>query len=196
MKTEIQTILDNNKNTPEFLCPHNTELYNNTLLNTRKSVIFSQILTCLNKQTNILEIGALTGMITRVLAFYAKTSLIHVIDPWRGDQEGGEGEYQRFLQYTNSYNNISVNRISSTDTQANAIYDLDFSFVYVDGNHSYDYAKSDIENAIKCIKSSGLVVVDDCDMPEVNRAADVLRKHENATELQSSFMEKYFWIEK
>ncbi len=48
-----------------------------------------------------------------------------------------------------------------------------FDMIFIDGNHYYDYVKSDTENALGCLKAGGLVVWHDYGMIEdVSRAVD------------------------
>ena len=55
---------------------------------------------------------------------------------------------------------------------------LDLDWVYVDGNHSYEFVLSDLENGLKYTKSGGLIAGDDFDAPEVKQAVvDFCIKH-------------------
>jgi hypothetical protein len=47
--------------------------------------------------------------------------------------------------------------------------------IFIDGNHYYDYVKSDSENALGCLRAGGLIVWHDYGMIEdVSRAVDEL----------------------
>lgn len=197
----IKNILDNHKDHTEIYYTHNSSEYNQRYINTRKASIFSQILSKIDMKEEILEIGALTGMTTRVLSAYAPVgSTVHVLDPWNGDQQGDDATYRIFLDNTKNCSNIQVHKVSSQSEEANKVYEKTFCFAYVDGNHEYNFAKSDFYNCMTCVDNGGIIVVDDCDMSAVNTAVvDTIKEYGEVfkiREIPSNFMEKYFIVER
>ena len=45
-----------------------------------------------------------------------------------------------------------------------------YNFIHVDGNHDYEFVKSDIEYALRNISIDGIIAIDDSQLPEVQRA--------------------------
>lgn len=45
-----------------------------------------------------------------------------------------------------------------------------YNFIHVDGNHDYEFVKSDIEYALRNISIDGIIAIDDSQRPEVQRA--------------------------
>jgi len=47
-----------------------------------------------------------------------------------------------------------------------------YNFIHVDGNHAYEFVKSDIEYALRNISIDGIIAIDDSQQPEVQRAIE------------------------
>ena len=47
-----------------------------------------------------------------------------------------------------------------------------YNFIHVDGNHDYEFVKSDIEYALRNISIDGIIAIDDSQRPEVQRAIE------------------------
>lgn len=54
-----------------------------------------------------------------------------------------------------------------------------FDFIYIDGNHAYDFVLRDMENYYKLLANGGLLCGDDIDQPEVFRAVRDFSKKYN-----------------
>jgi hypothetical protein len=52
-------------------------------------------------------------------------------------------------------------RVKSTEVTNNQISDNSLDFVFIDGNHSYEYVKNDLEFWYKKVKNSGYITGDD-----------------------------------
>ena len=57
-----------------------------------------------------------------------------------------------------------------------------FSLVFVDGNHSYHAALTDLEASRSVSAAGAMVLMDDCDDPEVSHAWRVFIAHGGAVE--------------
>jgi predicted O-methyltransferase YrrM len=51
-------------------------------------------------------------------------------------------------------------------------YDRWYEFINIDGNHDYEYAIADIENALPRLHKNGVIMIDDIDLPGVSQALD------------------------
>lgn len=47
-----------------------------------------------------------------------------------------------------------------------------YDFIHVDGNHDYEFVKSDIEHSLRNISIDGVIAIDDSQRPEVQRAIE------------------------
>lgn len=50
---------------------------------------------------------------------------------------------------------------------------IDFDFIYVDGNHTFEYCANDMAKAWEVLNRGGVMVVDDVNMPDVLHACEV-----------------------
>ena len=119
-------------------------------------------LALLNYEGDILEIGAHIGRSTVILAALAKkyNRKVIVIDPWDGRQEGNESVYQTFKQNTKEFEDIiEINRLDSMSDEAKTIIkENKFAFCWIDGLHTVEACKSDIDS---CSTQKGIIAVDD-----------------------------------
>ncbi|MBD3307078.1 class I SAM-dependent methyltransferase [candidate division KSB3 bacterium] len=126
------------------------------------------------------EIGVHLGDFSQeVLDVLAPTEL-HLIDPWEyqpatiyqnawygGKAEGGQDEMdaryarvcQRFDRQIQA-EQVKVHRGYSTDILAQ-FPDEYFDWIYIDGNHLYDYVKQDLELSLRKTKPDGFIAGDD-----------------------------------
>lgn len=110
------------------------------------------------------EIGTFNGS-------YAKTILetwggtLYMIDPWREDLEGySASDKNNFdVSYQNTINNIKgyEDRAFMLRGMSNQMVNLfdneSLDFIYIDGNHEYDYVKEDLKLWFPKVKKGGLV---------------------------------------
>ena len=112
----------------------------------------------------VVEIGSYTGQST--VMFADEVKVVIAIDPFMNDYDDNDVTchsadiptevYSKFLENIAPYKNISHIRMTSDDaikTLANLKVDL----VYIDGIHTYDQVKKDIENYKPIIKPGGLI---------------------------------------
>ena len=111
---------------------------------------------------DILEIGAHIGLTTKIFCELARkhNRKVYVIDPWNGEQQGGSGEYNKFMINTKGYEDVLVlkKQSSLTEESRNIIRENNFAFCFVDGLHTRDACRYDIES---CINQKGIIAVDD-----------------------------------
>jgi Methyltransferase domain len=140
------------------------------------------------------EIGVWKGDFSRVLLDHVQPKELHLIDPWRffddpdhagsfygGAVAKGQGDmdaiYESVVARFDREINcgvVRVHREMSVDA-ATAFDDASFDWVYVDGDHTYDAVKSDLELYRPKVKPGGLICGDDYGSdrwPGVARAVD------------------------
>lgn len=172
-----------------------------TLRTARTDVILRMILP--HVKGDILEIGAHEGTTTKVFAATGKEydRQVHVIDPWDGRQQGSNTTFQIFKKNTSELDNITVHRIGSEDSSVEQKFIEDgvkFSFILIDGLHSYNAVKNDLDRYKHLLVPHGIICVDDWRGPyafsvDIQLAAkDNLDKNYVEIKTPDSFIEAYF----
>lgn len=126
------------------------------------------------------EIGAYKGDFSAQILEVARPTALHLIDPWKFEVEetyskswyGGAtgGNQQKMDSIHESVRNrfrreaesgmISIHRSPSAD----AVKDFEdeyFDWIYIDGNHLYEFVKQDLELFYPKVKASGYITGDD-----------------------------------
>ncbi|MFT7644520.1 MAG: hypothetical protein ACI9BF_000169 [Candidatus Paceibacteria bacterium] len=134
------------------------------------------------------EVGVWKGEFSKRIIQVAKPKKLYLIDPWKYFGEdyfyNREQPEQKFMQeaqdmryemvkesFANELSSNTVEIIRGTsDEAASKFEDEIFDFVYIDGNHSYDFVKQDITTYYKKTKPNGIVAGDDYRMKDVQRA--------------------------
>ena len=126
------------------------------------------------------EIGVFKGDFSEDILSVVQPIELHLIDPWKyeddiiystsmyGKQmatdqtfmdEIYESVQDRFFKQVKS-GVISIHRLPS-DKAAESFKDDYLDWVYIDGNHQYEYVKNDLENFYQKVKPGGLLACDD-----------------------------------
>lgn len=93
---------------------------------------------------------------------------VNKIRNWNSQDKWDE-VYKQVLEKVEPYKNrASIIRGSSIDILP-TLKDK-FDFIYVDGDHSYEGAKRDLELSLPLLKEDGKIIVDDLQYPSVRKA--------------------------
>lgn len=113
------------------------------------------------------EIGVWEGDLSSQI-LKAKPSKLHLIDPWESqdviercysiEQEKMDKIYESVSTKFGKLSNVEIHRNFSTDVNFPKEY---FDWVYIDGDHSYDAVKKDLEFYYPLIKKGGYLCGDD-----------------------------------
>jgi predicted O-methyltransferase YrrM len=105
----------------------------------------------LPKNITMAEIGCFKGESTLLFINSNKVDLLYAIDVWKGEKfELAEKEFDIRL--------VTKNIIKYKMTSSEAIGLLPkLDFVYIDGDHSYEWVKRDILNSLKVLKLNGII---------------------------------------
>lgn len=137
----------------------------------------TQLLRLMPKHSVCAEIGVWKGEFSQRILEIVEPSQLFLIDPWsfaegEGDQwHGGnqghatdqlamDGVYRSVLSRLGTLDNVTVVR----DTSTNAVTQFDdelFDWIYIDGNHSYECVRDDLEKYLPKVKPHGYVTGDD-----------------------------------
>jgi hypothetical protein len=118
------------------------------------------------------EIGVWKGDFTRHILKNTLPKLLHLIDPWMLQPEfserlyGGKRDakkqgdmdqiYESIKQEFEPLSNISIHRGFSGDV-LREFPDCYFDWIYIDGNHEYDYVLKDLEIGFLKVKPGGVI---------------------------------------
>jgi predicted O-methyltransferase YrrM len=115
------------------------------------------------KDSTVVEIGSYAGEST--VMFAEKVKHVISIDPFMNDYDINDGSchaadltttvYQKFLENITPYQNITHIRKTSDDAFVDIKEQVDI--VYIDGIHTYEQVKKDIENYRGLIKPGGFL---------------------------------------
>jgi Methyltransferase domain len=125
------------------------------------------------------EIGVWTGDFSALILRAVAPRVLHLIDPWKyePDPEYAQGLYgglagnqakmdlihdlvqRRFERHVAS-GAVRIHRSSSVEAAA-TFPDGYFDWVYIDGNHQYEFVKRDLESFYPKVKTGGLIAGDD-----------------------------------
>ena len=138
-----------------------------------------------SKSKIILEIGSYQGRSTRALADNTDGK-VYAIDTWNyqiyGVIESGMTTYNAF--YCNLYNHIKSGKVIMHRGTWRDYFASDYDFIFIDGDHTYESARHDIDKALRHLKPSGIIAGHDyCESwPGVVKAVDELIGKFNLTE--------------
>ena len=116
-----------------------------------------------NSEKTMIEIGSFVGESTVLFAQSFKKVI--AIDPFEADYDPldptsylfeFDNVYETYLDRITVYSNIET----IVDTSDNAVKELvgkEFDFVYIDGLHTYEGVKTDIQNYLPLVKKGGVI---------------------------------------
>lgn len=146
--------------------------------------IYREIVDSVPSGGHIVEIGAFLGRSTSYLAVEAqhKKLKIDIIDTWLGSQEHMNmpeiKESKLFGMFIENLKPVinNINIIRAESLRAVKMYDdKSLDAVFIDGDHSYEAVKSDIQEWSKKVKTGGILAGDDYVAYDgVRRAVDEL----------------------
>lgn len=161
--------------------------------------IFDRAVNSANQKSNFLEIGCFLGKSTKYLCDKIKSSNkeidLYVIDLFVAQEiECRSLDLENPIDYLKEGTDILdifKNNLSGYDINIykgdskvlfNKFKDDFFDFIFIDGNHEYEYVKSDLSNFYPKLKSGGIFAghdyTEDCGVPiAVNEFAEQNKKN-------------------
>ncbi|NJO18194.1 MAG: class I SAM-dependent methyltransferase [Thioploca sp.] len=116
------------------------------------------------------EIGTYDGNFARKILYFTNPKQLHLIDPWVDSWHDGSphqdemnNRYQNVLKRFNREINLGqviINRGYSHEV-CNNFEDNYFDWIYIDGNHQYEFVKKDLELYYPKVKVGGFITGDD-----------------------------------
>ena len=110
------------------------------------------------------EIGVQWGLYSKILCVANPNIELHSVDPWlysrrKGAKARAEQKFNKSITRLSLYN-ATVIRKKSMDALAD-FEDKSLDFVYIDGNHTFDYAVSDIIHWSHKVRKGGVIAAHD-----------------------------------
>ncbi len=115
------------------------------------------------KNAIAVEIGSYIGASSLLIAKGLNdNSILYCIDTWQNDAmtEGNWDSYKVFLENTKSVKN-KITTIRKTSVEAGNNFNKMIDFIFIDGDHSYEGVKKDVDIWFPKLKSGGIVVMHD-----------------------------------
>lgn len=151
---------------------------------------------------DILEIGAHRGHSTNV---FCKTGgeygrHVFVVDPWDGRQEGNDKIFSEFKKNTAHCENLTVHHVGSENPKVRESFlanETRFSFILVDGLHTREAVRNDIERYADLLLPGGIICFDDWRGPygfcaAIREAVGEHLKGFAEVKAPDTFIEQYF----
>ena len=124
---------------------------------------FYNLLKKLPKSFKYLEIGSYEGNSALYVSTNFPESNVTCVDLWQGVEEYKGKDFGIIERnFDSNLKGLSnVNKIKSTSDDFFIKNTIMFDFIYLDGNHKFDYVFKDCENAWKFLNIGGFLVCDD-----------------------------------
>ena len=117
-----------------------------------------------NTKVSGAEIGVFEGENALNIINFLNIDTLHLIDPYE-PYEDNDGVYrvdfsygkEKAVKVLDGYNGLIRWHFTSSDEACKYVPDDSLEFVYIDGNHSYDFVWNDIHNYLPKVKSGGIL---------------------------------------
>ena len=144
-------------------------------MNQRDNEFRLKLLSQMPKNSICAEIGVWKGEFSELILNTIFPKKLHLIDPWEFQSEFSERMYggavsknqkdmdliyEDVKERFNNYSNIIFNR-GKSEKVLNEFENKYFDWVYIDGNHYYEYVLKDLQLSLLKVKSSGFIAGDD-----------------------------------
>lgn len=118
-----------------------------------------------------LEIGSFDGVLLSLMAEAFPTVRFVAIDPFEVACNTGSGHYGYWYDNNKNLGNVSLHLAKSEEALPTLLaLGKQFSCIFIDGDHSYEVVKADLEQCWQLLESGGLMTCHDHDMPGVQQA--------------------------
>jgi predicted O-methyltransferase YrrM len=124
---------------------------------------FYELLNKLPKDFKYLEIGSYQGNSAMYVARNFPDSNVACVDLWQPVEEY-EGKDFNIIEKNFDFNTKDLNNINKIKSNSDDFFirnKITFDFIYIDGNHRFDYVLRDCKNSWKFLKEDGFLVCDD-----------------------------------
>ena len=148
----------------------------------------------------IIEVGTYRGQFAKHL-HQTNPDMLYLVDPWKVypkevfpdythyDQSKWDSLYESVCSKFN-YDNVTIIRKPS-DKAVNEFIDNSIDLIYIDGNHTYDYVKQDLNLWLPKVRKGGMLCGHDYQLKSVTKAVNEFLEQKNLKIDYLSTGEKY-----
>lgn len=154
----------------------NTSAYFNiyTHMTKNERLLLYRLSLLLPEKSTLAEIGSYLGASSVFLASGAgeKNSVLYCIDTWKNDAmtEGARDTFEEFLKNTAPLKD-TIRPLRGKSANAAEKFNESIDLLFLDGDHSYDSVRSDLEHWLPKVKEGGIVICHDYGWAEGVRKA-------------------------
>jgi hypothetical protein len=128
----------------------------------------NELLNLFEKNIKVCEIGVFKGEFSKLLIDTLNPNELHLIDLFEGmmcsgDKDGNnivwtnlKDEYDKIVKLYNNNKNIIIHKGNSYDI-LNTLEDEYLDLIYIDGDHTYNGVKNDLNISYKKVKDGGYI---------------------------------------
>lgn len=167
------------------------------------------LINLLKDQENLVgaEIGVNTGVTSQALLRNLKIHTFYLIDPWLaydGPSAGtthpteimAEGHYRETLFRTAPFKDqVKIMKMDSAEA-AELIGDGTLDFVFIDGNHSYDFVKKDMNLYWPKVRYDGIFAGHDFSHGDVNKALNEFAQKHSGLRINLAYNDVWWTLRK
>ena len=176
----MNIIIKTYSNLPAFLQPISKKIYKKSGLyinpKKRRRKFFLEMMP---KNSICAEIGVQRAFFSVQILKIVRPKKLFLIDPWtfydpkKNAQERLDEFYQIVKKRMKNKPNVEILKGKSIEI-LNSFPDNHFDWVYIDGDHSYEAVKADLEISYKKVKTNGLITGDDFMYIKPNEGLDII----------------------
>ena len=112
------------------------------------------LISVLPNNITMAEVGCYAGESTLMFMQSGKVNLLYAIDPW----DWNHSKHMRWAEESFDFRLKGYNVIKCKTTLSEMVGKMPaLDFIYIDGNHKYEYVKKDISDALKVVKEGGII---------------------------------------
>lgn len=177
-----------------FICPAAKSVFTH-LTNEEKCMLYSLACQRIFSETIAVEVGSYLGASSLFIASALKqskyASKLYCVDTWNNNamSDGEQDTWIAFRRNTENFKNIFPLR--GTSVRVGADFHNKIDFLFLDGDHSYEGVKTDVDTWLPKVKSGGVVAMHDIGWAEgVQR---VVREDVLPRVVKSGKLPNLFW---
>jgi len=169
------------KGSPKFLQPIAKKLFKKLGININpKKRSREFLLEMMPKNSVCAEIGVQRALFSIEILKTVKPKKLFLIDPWmiyepkKMSQDGWNEFYEIVNERMKNKLNVEIIRGKSIEI-LNSFQDNYFDWIYIDGDHSYNAVKADLEISYKKVKTNGFITGDDFLFVDSNEGLGIIQ---------------------
>jgi len=153
-----------------------------------------------NKPVDVVEIGTYKGINAKQILKNLNVRSLYAIDPWNNYSEYNEYNNESLKKVYDSAMKLLKKEVKSgkvivvrdySENAYNILKNKKFDFIYIDGNHDYNYVKKDIFSFWSLLKDGGILGGHDIDFTGVLQAVS---EFSAKSKLKLNAQSKDWWI--